>query len=93
VKTNGTDVNSWTSKEFVSKRERKKKNPSKKLISNYLSRNNDGRTTENFVSSQDERLHWDLNVSMDAWEKPVFESKGIAGVLSSRVDGRYVLMK
>jgi hypothetical protein len=35
-----------------------------------LPRDNDGRTTENFVSSRDERLHWDLNVSMDAWEKP-----------------------
>jgi hypothetical protein len=27
---------------------------------------------------------------MDIWEKPVFESKEIAGVLSSRVDGRCV---
>lgn len=31
---------------------------------------NDGRTSENFVSLRDQRLHWDLNVSMDAWEKP-----------------------
>lgn len=49
-----------------------------------LPSDDDGKTTENFVSSRDERLHWDLNVSMDAWEKPydVYPQKNVVENIS-----------